>query len=100
MDIGRERGQPPVPVIAGRSRVMPRTAPVAAVVLTYNEQDNLPACLASLRGLDCELFVVDSGSTDRTVEIAEAGGATVLRHPFGNYATQRNWAQSHVPSAA
>jgi glycosyltransferase involved in cell wall biosynthesis len=79
---------------------MVRSASLATVVLTYNEQDNLPACLASLRGLQCELFVVDSGSTDDTVAIAEAGGATVLRHPFGNYASQRNWAQSHVPSAA
>jgi glycosyltransferase involved in cell wall biosynthesis len=75
-------------------------APVAAVVLTYNEQDNLPACLASLRGLECELFVVDSGSTDRTVAIAEAAGAVVLPHPFENYAAQRNWAQAHVPTAA
>jgi len=79
---------------------MPRAAPVATVVLTYNEEGNLPACLASLRGLDCELFVVDSGSTDRTVEIAAAGGATVLRHAFDNYAAQRNWAQSHVPTQA
>ena len=45
---------------------------LATVVLTYNEQDNLPACLDSLCGLDCQLFVVDSGSTDRTVAIAQA----------------------------
>jgi glycosyltransferase involved in cell wall biosynthesis len=74
--------------------------PVATIVLTYNEEGNLPACLASLRGLDCELFVVDSGSTDRTVAIAAASGATVLRHPFDNYAAQRNWAQSHLPTQA
>jgi glycosyltransferase involved in cell wall biosynthesis len=69
-------------------------------VLTYNEQDNLPACLASLGGLDCELFVVDSGSTDQTIAIAESAGAVVLRHPFENYAAQRNWAQRHLPTNA
>jgi glycosyltransferase involved in cell wall biosynthesis len=76
------------------------SAPVAAVVLTYNEQDNLPACLESLAGLDCELFVVDSGSTDRTLAIAEAMGASIISHPFDNYAAQRNWAQKHLPSSA
>jgi GT2 family glycosyltransferase len=45
-------------------------APVAAVVLTYNEERNLPECLASLADWVDELFVVDSGSTDRTLEIA------------------------------
>ncbi|MBV9597394.1 MAG: glycosyltransferase family 2 protein [Chloroflexi bacterium] len=79
---------------------MRSSAPLAAVVLTYNEQDNLPACLASLRGLDCELFVVDSGSTDGTLALAEAAGATVLHHAFDNYAAQRNWAQAHLPADA
>ena len=48
---------------------------LSVVVLTYNEAANLPGCLNSLSGLDCEIFVVDSGSTDRTREIALAGGA-------------------------
>ena len=51
---------------------------VSVVVLAYNEEVNLPACLASLRGLACEVFVVDSGSTDRTREIAAAAGAAVV----------------------
>ena len=70
---------------------------LATVVLTYNEQDNLPACLDSLCGLDCQLFVVDSGSTDRTLAIAQAYGATVVQHHFDNYAAQRNWALAQVP---
>jgi glycosyltransferase involved in cell wall biosynthesis len=41
---------------------------------------------------------VDSGSNDRTVQIAGAGGATVLVHPFDNYAVQRNWAQENLPT--
>jgi glycosyltransferase involved in cell wall biosynthesis len=70
---------------------------VTVIVLTYNEEANLPACLHSLPGLDCEVFVVDSGSTDRTREIAVAGGAKVFDHPFENYAAQRNWAQDNLP---
>jgi glycosyltransferase involved in cell wall biosynthesis len=70
---------------------------LAVIILTHNEAANLPACLASLNGLDCELFVVDSGSTDRTVAIAESAGAVVVSHPFENYAAQRNWAQQHLP---
>jgi glycosyltransferase involved in cell wall biosynthesis len=73
------------------------SARVSVVVLAYNEEVNLPACLASLEGLACELFVVDSGSSDRTREIAAAAGATVVEHPFENYSTQRNWAQQNLP---
>jgi glycosyltransferase involved in cell wall biosynthesis len=76
-----------------------RAATLAVVVLTYNEQGNLPACLKSLQGLSCELFVVDSGSTDRTVDIARSAGAVVLNHVFDNYAAQRNWAQTHLSPA-
>ena len=70
---------------------------LTVIVLTYNEEQNLPACLGSLKGVDCEIFVVDSGSTDRTREIAKAAGAQVVEHPFENYAAQRNWAQQNLP---
>jgi len=62
-----------------------RTAPVAAVVLTHNEERNLPGCLASLAGWVREIFVVDSGSTDGTLAIAREAGATVFQHPFEHY---------------
>ena len=78
----------------------PRRASVAAVVLTFNEERNLPACLASLAGWVDELFVVDSGSTDRTVEIARRAGARVVEHAFEHYGAQRNWAIDHLPVAA
>lgn len=73
---------------------------VSVIVLTKDEEANLPHLLASLKGLDHELFVVDSGSTDRTVEIAKAAGATVVFHPFETYAAQRNWALSNLPIRA
>jgi len=71
--------------------------PVAVIVLTRDEEANLPACLASLEELNCALFVVDSGSGDRTVQIARSAGAHVVTHPFENYSAQRNWAQQHLP---
>ena len=70
---------------------------LSVMILTHNEERNLPDCLSSLKGLDCEIFVVDSGSTDRTAEIARAAGAHVTTHEFENYARQRNWAQEHLP---
>src|SRR5436190_880343 len=70
---------------------------VSVVVLTLNEEINLPECLKTISGLNCEIFVVDSGSTDRTREIAEAGGAKVVEHAFDHYAAQRNWAQRTLP---
>ncbi len=67
------------------------------VVLTFNERRNLPACLTSVEPLQAEVFVVDSGSTDDTVAIAEAAGARVFSHPFEHYGAQRNWAMEHLP---
>jgi glycosyltransferase involved in cell wall biosynthesis len=70
---------------------------VSVIVLTFNEEANLPACLESLRGLPCVVFVVDSGSSDRTIEIARQHSAAVTHHEFENYAAQRNWALDNLP---
>ena len=69
-------------------------------MLAYNEEANLPDCLASLEHLDCEVLVVDSGSTDATRSIARQAGAAVFEHPFETYGAQRNWAQQNLPLAA
>ena len=61
-----------------------------AIVLTLNEEAHLPGCLRSLRMLTDDILVLDSGSNDRTIEIALRHGATVKHHPFSGYATQRN----------
>ena len=73
---------------------------LTTVVLTYNEEQNLPDCLESLRPLNCEVFVVDSGSTDGTREIAESAGAQVVQHTFQSHAHQLNWALEQLPLKA
>ncbi len=72
-------------------------APIAVIVLTHNEERNLPACLESVAGWAPEIYVVDSGSTDGTVEIAERYGARVARHPFESHAKQWDWALRNLP---
>jgi len=76
-----------------------RAAPVSVVVLTFNEERNLPACLASVADWAAEIVVVDSGSTDQTVAIASAHGARVVVHPFDTHARQWAWALSDVQLA-
>lgn len=73
------------------------TPKLSVLILTQDEESNLPGCLESLQGLDHDLFVMDSGSTDGTIDIAEAAGAAVFRHPFDNYGAQRNRAQDMLP---
>jgi glycosyltransferase involved in cell wall biosynthesis len=72
------------------------SAAVSALVPTLNEEVNLPECLASLAWAD-EIFVVDSFSSDRTVEIARTAGAHVVQHPFESYSRQKNWALDTLP---
>jgi len=69
---------------------------LAAIVLTWNEEENLPACLESLRGWVPTIVVVDSGSTDRTREIAVEHGAHVLEHPFESHTRQWQWALEYA----
>jgi len=71
-------------------------AALSVIILACNEAAKLPDCLASLQGLDCPVYVVDSGSTDQTVRIAEEWRAAVFAHPFENYSAQRNWAQANL----
>jgi len=68
----------------------------SVLILTLNEERDLPRCLASVRGCD-DIVVLDSGSTDRTVALARAAGARVFARPFDNFAGQRNHAQREIP---
>lgn len=70
---------------------------LSVIVLTKNEEIHLPACLGSLKDLNADIYVVDSGSQDKTVEVAQSYGAQVFSHPFINYAAQSNWAIENLP---
>jgi len=71
--------------------------PITLVILTQDEEHNLADCLASAVGFD-DVHVLDSGSTDRTTEIARSCGAAVHHHPFHGFGQQRNWAIDNVPA--
>ncbi|MDA0206857.1 MAG: glycosyltransferase family 2 protein [Acidobacteria bacterium] len=64
---------------------------ISATIITLNEEESLPRALASISFCD-EVVVVDSGSSDRTCEIAQQSGARVLERDWTGYADQKNFA--------
>src|SRR5690348_9968164 len=74
---------------------MPDRPGLSACLITFNEADRLGACIASLAFCD-EVVVVDSGSTDRTREIASEAGARVIEHAFEGYRAQKDFAVRHA----
>ena len=62
---------------------------ISATIITYNEERNIARAIESLRCCD-EIIVVDSGSSDRTVELATNLGAKVVESPWPGYAKQKN----------
>lgn len=74
-----------------------KALPVSVCIPVRNEEANLPACLAALGDFN-EVVVVDSASTDRTVEIARGAGATVVQFQWdGRFPKKRNWTLRHHP---
>lgn len=67
---------------------------ISATILTYNEELRIRGCIESLRGIADEIVVVDSGSTDNTVEICRSLGCMVSVRPFRGYGAQRQYATS------
>ena len=67
---------------------------VAVIILTFNEEENIAQALQSVCGWanDKEVFVVDSHSTDGTVDIARQFRCQIIKHEFENFSQQRNWA--------
>lgn len=72
-------------------------APVSVIILTYNEEANIRACLKSCRDLTEEIFIVDSFSTDKTLEIAREYTEKIHQNPWVHWALQRNWALDNLP---
>lgn len=71
-------------------------ANVTAIILTKNEEINLPDCINSLQGFAKRIAVIDSESEDKTVEIASSMGADVYIHKFITHAKQFNWALENI----
>ena len=64
---------------------------LSVIVVTYNEERNIERCLRSVSALDCEVVVVDSFSTDKTVEIAKRFSASVHQNTYPGYSRQVEW---------
>lgn len=69
--------------------------PVSVLILTKNEEQNLPGCLASVSWSD-DIHIYDSFSTDETIAIAQAAGAKVTQRQFDNWATHQNWGLQNI----
>ncbi len=76
---------------------MSNKIPVSVIIPAKNEEANLPACLTSVQRAD-EVFVVDSQSTDKSVEIAKTYGANVVQFNFnGRWPKKKNWSLENLP---
>lgn len=71
-------------------------ADLTVLIITKNEEHNIRKCIRSLRGIAARIVVVDSFSTDRTVQLAKKMGADVYTHPFEDHASQLNWGLNHT----
>lgn len=72
-------------------------SPLAVIVLTYNEEANIAQALSSVCGWASEVFILDSFSKDRTLEIASRFPCQIFKNEFKGYATQRNYALRELP---
>jgi glycosyltransferase involved in cell wall biosynthesis len=68
---------------------------VSVLVLTKNEQQDLPGCLDSVSWSD-DIHVYDSMSTDETVSLAKNYGANIVQREFDNWSSHQNWALSNI----
>ncbi|PHQ14457.1 glycosyltransferase family 2 protein [Marinobacter profundi] len=78
----------------------PGTAPVSVVMISLNEAHNMEAVLENLKGWAQEVFLVDSCSTDATVDIALRYGVHVVQRPFRGFGDQWNFALRELPICA
>src|SRR5271169_2634565 len=70
---------------------------VDVLILTHNEETNVPHAIESVRAVAKNVFVVDSGSSDGTLAVSRERGARVVRHAWEGYSGQRNWALDTLP---
>jgi len=78
-------------------RALPDRLPLSVIITTFNEEANIAQCLESVAWAD-ETLVVDSFSTDRTVEIASGYPVKILQREYFGSAAQKNWSLDHIRS--
>ena len=71
-------------------------ADLTVLILTRNEEKNIKKCIHEVKDIAKRIVIVDSGSTDKTVEIAAELGAEILTNEWKNYSSQYNWGISHA----
>ncbi len=76
---------------------MENKSKITVVILTYNEEINLPYALDNIKNWASEVVILDSYSTDNTVKIAEDNGAKVYFRKFDNFSAQRKYALNELP---
>jgi len=81
----------------GLTNTAQKHSTISACLIVKNEEEFLPKCLVSIKGFVDEIIIVDTGSTDRTVEIAESHGGKIYHHPWENdFSRHRNQSISYA----
>ncbi|MEE9260776.1 MAG: glycosyltransferase [Candidatus Scalindua sediminis] len=111
--LSKEGGKPPSPPLPKGETRLPSARPavpfgrvgqgggfacsISLCMIVRNEEENLARCLNSVKDVVDEIIIVDTGSTDRTVEIAKSFGAKVFNHPWeGSFSKARNYSLKYA----
>jgi glycosyltransferase involved in cell wall biosynthesis len=71
--------------------------PITIIILTYNEQDDISDCLNTVCDWAQDIWIIDSYSTDNTIQIASQFPVKILQNPWTSFAKQREWAIANIP---
>lgn len=71
---------------------------ISIYILTYNEQVDIAECIESVISLSDDVIIVDSFSSDRTIEIASRYPVQIFQHPFESHGKQRTWMLKNIPT--
>ena len=92
IDYNLTKEQQSIPTDFEKVYAVHKEFPLSAVIITYNEEEHIEKCLASLVGVADEIIVVDSFSTDKTEQICNMYNVNCIKHNFEGYIEQKNFA--------